>query len=303
MGVLPARQRQSRSLRERPRARFCARCGHRLLAGMDAATPQLRVKRLRAVLQSVSLGNAEPSPARVSRRASASQSLRWLSRCCRPCLAPQVRPFSSPKIELEQYHTAADLAARILLLAQSHGDVAGRTVVDLGCGTAMLAIAARACGAGVVIGVDTDADALADAASNLRALEMEDGVDLVHSEVGSFCRSVAKRPRPAGVHTVITNPPFGTRTAGADVAFLEAAAALQPQVIYSLHKTSTRAFLLGRAEEMGYHAEAVAEMAFPLPKAYAFHRKSEGSVAVDLLRLTRAPPAAATAAAAAAAGE
>ena len=43
--------------------------------------------------------------------------------------------------------------------------------------------------------------------------------------------------------TVVMNPPFGTRTRGADVAFLRAAFALSRGAIYSLHKTSTRAHI------------------------------------------------------------
>lgn len=166
-------------------------------------------------------------------------------------------------------------------------------MLDLGCGAGMLAIAARACGAGVVVGVDTDEDALADAAANLAALDMRDEVDLIRSDAHGFCGA----SRAAGAlqtDTVITNPPFGTRTAGADVAFLASAASLRPAAIYSLHKTSTRSFLLAKAAELGYSAEAVAEMSFPLPKAYAFHRKDEGEVAVDLLRLVPAAEGAAT---------
>lgn len=49
-------------------------------------------------------------------------------------------------------------------------------------------------------------------------------------------------------HTVVMNPPFGTRRKGADVDFLRAAFAISCNSVYSLHKSSTRDHLLRVAE-------------------------------------------------------
>jgi hypothetical protein len=89
--------------------------------------------------------------------------------------------------------------------------------------------------------------------------------------------------------TVIMNPPFGTRVPGVDVAFLKAALALARPggSVYSLHKSSTRAHLLKCAAAWGVAGEALAQMRFPIPATYAFHRESRVDVEVDLLRLTR----------------
>lgn len=62
-----------------------------------------------------------------------------------------------------------------------YGDIEGRTVLDLGCGTGMLGIAASILGAGAVVGVDVDAQALTTAAEN--AAEMEVDMDLVCCDV------------------------------------------------------------------------------------------------------------------------
>jgi predicted RNA methylase len=89
--------------------------------------------------------------------------------------------------------------------------------------------------------------------------------------------------------TVIMNPPFGTRVPGVDVAFLKAALALTCAggCVYSLHKSSTRAHLLRSAAAWGVQGEAVAQLRFPIPATYAFHREASVDVEVDLLRLWR----------------
>lgn len=56
----------------------------------------------------------------------------------------QVDPFQEPKIEYEQYPTPADLAARVLFIAENtYNDIKEKSVIDLGCGTGMLAIGAK----------------------------------------------------------------------------------------------------------------------------------------------------------------
>mmetsp|Transcript_19234 Transcript_19234/g.55858 ORF Transcript_19234/g.55858 Transcript_19234/m.55858 type:complete len:294 (-) Transcript_19234:318-1199(-) len=88
------------------------------------------------------------------------------------------------------------------------------------------------------------------------------------------------------VDTVLTNPPFGTKhNAGIDVQFLRTACRLARRAVYSFHKRSTRAFLLKIAEEWGYQATVVAEMAFDIPQMYQFHNQKSKDVEVDLIRV------------------
>lgn len=78
--------------------------------------------------------------------------------------------------------TSAHLAARMVYTAEfEFGDIEGRTVLDLGCGTGMLGIAACMLDAGSVVGVDVDPGALAIAAEN--ASEMGVDLDLVCCDV------------------------------------------------------------------------------------------------------------------------
>lgn len=89
--------------------------------------------------------------------------------------------------------------------------------------------------------------------------------------------------------TVITNPPFGTRTTGADSAFLKAALNITTAEgrIYSLHKSSTRLHFIRLAEGWGVGCELVAQLRFDIPAMYEFHRQESVDVAVDLLRFVK----------------
>lgn len=86
-------------------------------------------------------------------------------------------------------------------------------------------------------------------------------------------------------NTVIMNPPFGTKhNAGIDMKFLEIAIKLSTNAIYSLHKTSTRNYVLSRAQKLGAKGEVIAELRYDLPRAYKFHKKQSVDVNVDLIR-------------------
>lgn len=64
------------------------------------------------------------------------------------------------------------------------GDIEGRNVLDLGCGTGMLGIAAGILGAGNVVGLDIDPGALSAASENAEAMDVD--MDLVCCDVASI---------------------------------------------------------------------------------------------------------------------
>ncbi|MDD1654238.1 MAG: 50S ribosomal protein L11 methyltransferase, partial [Methanomicrobiales archaeon] len=78
--------------------------------------------------------------------------------------------FSSPSAAREQYRTPAVLAARLLHHAWSRGDIAGKSILDLGCGTGILACGAMLLSARQAVGVDLDPEALETAGENARRL-------------------------------------------------------------------------------------------------------------------------------------
>ena len=84
----------------------------------------------------------------------------------------QVQSFKFPSATREQYATSAPIAAQRLYFAYLRGDIAGLTVVDLGCGTGVLAVGAALLG-GVSTGVDSDEQALDLARTNARLLGVQ----------------------------------------------------------------------------------------------------------------------------------
>jgi predicted RNA methylase len=193
--------------------------------------------------------------------------------------------FPSPNIALEQYPTSAHLASRILFSAEdSFRDIEGKRVLDLGCGTGMLSIAASAMHAGYVLGVDCDPAAIEKAKLNAAGVEADDVMDFL------VCKLPQIPLQSASFDTVVMNPPFGTKSEqGADWMFLQLALTLAP-VVYSLHKSTTRSFLVNRAKrEFNASCQVVAELKFDLPKVYKFHKKDSVDVMVDLLRFERKP--------------
>jgi predicted RNA methylase len=83
------------------------------------------------------------------------------------------------------------------------------------------------------------------------------------------------------------NPPFGTKIKGIDAVFLNVAFSIAKRSVYSLHKTSTRAFIVKKAETMGWKAQVVAELRYDLPKSFKFHRKQSKDIEVDFIRFSK----------------
>jgi len=94
------------------------------------------------------------------------------------------REFPDPKVELEQYPTSAHLAAWVGLTALENHDIGpGRTALDLGCGTGMLASSLALLETDHVLAVDCDKDAVMVASNNVQHLELEHAVELIVAQV------------------------------------------------------------------------------------------------------------------------
>ncbi|OPY33039.1 MAG: ribosomal protein L11 methyltransferase [Methanomassiliicoccales archaeon PtaU1.Bin124] len=183
--------------------------------------------------------------------------------------------FQSPRADLEQYPTPATIAAEMLFDAYANGDVAGKTVLDLGCGTGVLAIGAKLLGAEHVIGVEVDEKALVQAERNVALAEVE--VEFQHMDISTF---------QGKADTVVMNPPFGSQKKHADRPFLERATECA-DCIYTLHMTETLDFLARLVSSRGFAIENQKRFKFDIPHTFAFHRKSRKSFDVSLLCLRK----------------
>ena len=84
-------------------------------------------------------------------------------------LLERVSGFDNPSSREEQYQTPAPLAARLVHMAMMAGDITGRSVLDLGSGTGILAIGAALLGARVTA-VEDDVEAVCIAEANASSL-------------------------------------------------------------------------------------------------------------------------------------
>jgi putative methylase len=191
----------------------------------------------------------------------------------------QLAGFPKPRPSLEQYQTPAPLAARLLYHAFMKGDIDGKNICDLGCGTGIMAIGAALLGANSVKGVDIDRDAVRMA---------EENAMLLGTEVEFMVADILDQALPARLHpcdTVIMNPPFGAQKAHADRPFIDVAISIAP-ITYSIFNTGSirfvEAYIRGRADI----TETVGGK-FPLRRTFTFHTKDVQEIGVEILRLMR----------------
>ncbi|MFA5295587.1 MAG: METTL5 family protein [Methanoregulaceae archaeon] len=187
--------------------------------------------------------------------------------------------FSDPSPRLEQYQTPAPLAARLLYHAALRGDIEGRRVCDLGCGTGILAIGAALLGAREVVAVDIDRTALEIARSNAERAAAD--ILFLHADVAD----PATPERIGACDTVIMNPPFGAQQLHADRPFIDVALEIAPRV-YGIFNAGSRSFvnayLAGRGE-----IEEVIGGQLSIKRAFAFHREEVREIPVEIMVLRK----------------
>jgi putative methylase len=185
--------------------------------------------------------------------------------------------FPSPDPKLEQYPTDSEIAAEVLWNARMSGDIEGKTIADLGCGTGILGIGALLLGAKKVFFVDTDTAAIAVLGNNLNRLDITKGFAIINRDIADFDEKV---------DVVIQNPPFGTRQEHADKAFLEKAVSISATV-YSFHKTATSRFVSSFSADKGFRIANRWDFSFPLKSTMKFHEKRIQRIEVSCFRLVK----------------
>jgi putative methylase len=191
----------------------------------------------------------------------------------------RVPPPERPRADLEQVVTPSDAAAELLFGALANGDLEGRSVVDLGCGTGRLAIGAALLGARPVVGVEVDDAAVAV------------GRDAAHGtgvEVEFRHLRVAEWTGPA--ETVVMNPPFGAQRRHADRPFWDAAFRVAGRAVYAFALADSRTFIARRAVAAGAHVLETRRVAWELPRTFPHHTRRRVSLAVDLWAIRTETP-------------
>jgi len=193
-------------------------------------------------------------------------------------LLSQLNGFQEPKPELEQYRTPGNVAAELLWLAYSLGEVENNVVADLGAGTGVLSIGACLLGAERGYAVEIDEKALETARENARSLGVE-CIEFINADVSEFSERA---------DTVVMNPPFGSQVKHADRPFLLKAFEVS-DVVYSIHlaKPEVRRFIEAFARDSGFSITHRATVPFEIPAQFHFHRKKLERISVDLYRFVR----------------
>lgn len=184
-----------------------------------------------------------------------------------------LKTFENPKASLEQYPTPSTIASEILFDAFAAGDVEGREVVDLGCGTGIFAIGAHLLGASKVTAYDIDASALDTARGNAEGLGCDIGFVLSDiSKVESRC------------DTVFMNPPFGSQRRHADRPFLSKAMEIADS-IYTIHMACTLDYIEKTVAEMGRSVDHYKIYKYQIPHTFSFHSKTKKSVDITAVSI------------------
>jgi putative methylase len=210
-----------------------------------------------------------------------------------------VKPHPSPNVNLEQYTLSESAVATMLhLAAYTYGSIMGKQVLDLGCGTGRLALAAAFLGAESVVGVDIDRKAVEVAAENSVSVGLKDRVDWIAGDIDAV---VGK------FDTVVQNPPFGVQKRTADRRFLEKALTIA-DIVFSLHnhpvtderliaklrsgggqplRVEASSFIQRFVEERGGRVEAVYAVPLVIPRMFDFHTKAKHEIVIDLYVIRR----------------
>ena len=195
-------------------------------------------------------------------------------------LLSKLEVFDNPKVSLEQYATDSEVAAEILHFAYMNGDIKGKIIADLGCGTGLLGIGALVLGAKKVLFVDVDKEALRKTSENLEFakenLSKKNAV-LINKDVKDFNEKA---------DVVLENPPFGVQKKHADKPFLEKAFRTA-NVIYSFHKAESKQFIEKLAKDNGFEVTNYFEYDFLIKLTQKFHTRKSYRFKVGCWRMEK----------------
>ncbi len=181
----------------------------------------------------------------------------------------------NPNPSLEQYMTPAPIAADILFTAYHWGNIEGKTVIDLGCGTGIFSVGASYMGASDVYGFDIDKKIIEVATKYAASNNLP-----IHFQAQDVTAVNTRGD------TVLMNPPFGAQKSNlnADRKFIEKGFGIA-SVIYSLHLKKTVPFIETMIRALHGELTVQKDYDFPIKWMFPFHEKQVMSYQVSLLRI------------------
>jgi putative methylase len=190
-------------------------------------------------------------------------------------LLQKIPNFKDPIPSLEQYITPAGIAADIIIISHQFGDINGKVVFDLGCGTGIFAIGAIIAGAKEVVGYDIDKKSIEIAKKY--AKENRYKVDFEIKDVVDITKKC---------DTILMNPPFGAQKSDikADRKFIEKGFEIS-SIIYSLHLSKTVPFIKKMVSSLNGEISYFKNYSFPIKHTFDFHNKKIVNYDVSLLRI------------------
>lgn len=200
-----------------------------------------------------------------------------LSRSSLAIVLSTIKGFSRPKVRVEQYMTDSEIGATVLWDAYMKGDIKGKVIADLGCGSGILGIGCIILGASKVYFVESESSAIKVAKENVENMESGGLSEFFLGDVSDFNERV---------DTVIMNPPFGVKSEHSDRKFLEKAFEIS-NVVYSFHKSETKDFIERFAKDNNFDIKQVIELEFPLKATMGFHKKRVEKINVSCFRFVK----------------
>tara|TARA_Y100000310_G_scaffold317846_1_gene371207 strand:- start:25025 stop:25651 length:627 start_codon:yes stop_codon:yes gene_type:complete len=192
----------------------------------------------------------------------------------------KLKSFESPSLELEQYPTPAEISTDWIWQMALKGEIAGKTILDAGCGPGFLGLACLLMGAQHVIFIDKDPTIMQTCMQNYQIIKEEYEIgeaEFIIEDVSLF---------DGVVDIVIQNPPFGTKEKHIDKKFLEKAFSIT-KLIYTMHKYSTKEFLRAICRDHGFRITDVWRYDFPIKAVHRYHTKPVKKIDVGLWRMEK----------------
>ena len=192
----------------------------------------------------------------------------------------KLKSFEKPSLQLEQYPTPSSIAAEWVWNMALKGEVAGKVIVDAGCGPGIIGMGLLLLGARKIIFIDKDAESMRICQDNYNSIKEEYEIGAAEFIAHDFSLFDGE------TDLVVQNPPFGTKQEHADKKFLEKAFVIAP-IVYSMHKWSTQKFVEAICKDFGFRITDLWRYEFPIKAVFMFHEKPTQFIDVGLWRMEK----------------